>query len=197
MPPLPARLLEHSVDDLLCHTIDPTKLYRLGWPCDSAKPCRQRDDWWFFRTRLAAVATFCSQPLRFRLPVAHQRVVFQCLARCRLTTTRFAEFISIRSPLRPSVLNLDACLPISLPARRNRTMKRLLSLGAAILMMAGATGCGCCGLTRGRTQTVAMPCTPACNTCAPCDSCGYGSGPVYGGEVYSQPTVAPGATFGG
>ncbi|MCO6045107.1 hypothetical protein NG895_14445 [Aeoliella sp. ICT_H6.2] len=72
-------------------------------------------------------------------------------------------------------------------------MNRLLLVCAAMFIVASTTGCGCLGILRPRTQTVAMPavqCAPACQPCCPtynnsCDSCGG-----YSGEIYSEPTIA-------
>lgn len=71
--------------------------------------------------------------------------------------------------------------------------KKAVALCAAMLFVAGTTGCGCCGIFGDRSQAVAMPTVtgyaPACNAC---DSCS--TGPVYDGQVYGQPEMAP---FGG
>ncbi|WP_442483639.1 hypothetical protein [Aeoliella sp. SH292] len=70
-------------------------------------------------------------------------------------------------------------------------MYKLALLSVVMLSMAASTGCGCLGLTRQHTQTVAMPavqCAPMCApTCCP-DPCACGGG---GGMMMGQPTFAP------
>lgn len=73
-------------------------------------------------------------------------------------------------------------------------MNKMLRLTAVLILLASSTGCGRLGLFRPRTQAVAMPCAPACQVCAPCDTCGCdpcacNNGVMYGGEVMGAPVM--------
>lgn len=76
---------------------------------------------------------------------------------------------------------------------------KAVALSATALFVASTTGCGCCGIFSGRSQTVAMPtvtgyapaCAPACDTCNGGQQVFDGA---YDGQVYGEPTMAP---FGG